>query len=397
MQKYLVCFAAALFSFYDLFQLSLFNVLNAQLLNHFQITPVTLGILSSCFLWGNAFGLIPVGFLLDYGYLRKTAFTLLGLSIIGSLVFAFSDSLSLAMVARFIQGFASAASLLICMRMGIHWFKEKANFAIGWMIVIALSGGIFGNSIYAYMMKFLDYQQGLIFAGVLGVIILSILIVFLHDNKSDTVNQLSLQNHFILFKKAIFKIRNSLMGIYLGLINFPVFILGTLWGNYYLSHFYHFSLIQASFLSTLIFVGIIIGSPFWGMLANKYINPHKVMYIGCIGLAILAYLFYILPSQFFILEVIFFGLGFFCCTQNISYYVLSEINQSEIISSATAIAAFIFNMIGASSQIIFGSIIEKSSSLGLLIFLPIIAFILLIIVFIYSNRKISYAGLIVKS
>ena len=335
MQKILACLAAALFSFYDLFELSLFNRLNPAVQTQFHLTPESVGILSSCFLWANALGLIPVGLLLDRGHLRKTVGILLSLSVAGNAVFLFSHTLWLAMIARSLQGFASAASLLVCMRLAIRWYKEKANAAIGWMIAIALSGGIFAN--------FTDTWLTPIW---IGSIILIILLLFLRDTKQEHIPQPF---------KFLCKPKNFLLGGYLGLINFPVFILGSLWGNHYLSTLYHFDLTQSAFISSLIFAGIIIGSPFWGFLANTYIDYKKIMMIGCVGLIILCIGLKLAPANFILISTLFFGLGFFCCTQNMTYFALSKINQPETLSSATAVTSVIFNSIGAVSQIIFYS------------------------------------------
>ncbi len=335
MQKILACVAAALFSFYDLFELSLFNRLNPAIQTQFHLTPESIGMLSSCFLWANALGLIPVGLLLDRGHLRKTVGLLLSLSVAGNAVFLFSHTLWLAMVARSFQGFASAASLLVCMRLAIRWYKEKANAAIGWMIAIALSGGIFAN--------FTDTWLTPIW---MGSIILIILLLFLRDTKQEHIPQ-----HF----KFLSKPKNFLLGGYLGLINFPVFILGSLWGNHILTTTYHFTLKQSAFISSLIFAGIIVGSPIWGLVANKVISYKNIMLVGCGGLILVCLMLIIAPVNITVISFLFFSLGFFCCTQNMTYFALSKINSPETLSSATAITSVIFNSIGAVSQIVFYS------------------------------------------
>lgn len=329
----LACLAAALFSFYDLLVLALFNRLNPSLQTQFALTPESLGVLSSCFLWANALALIPVGILLDRGHVRKTACFLLAASVLSNSVFMFSHTLWLAMVARFIQGCASAGSLLTCMRMAINHYKEKSNAAIGGMIAIALSGGIFAN-----------FTDSWLTPTLVGTVIIGILILFLHDSPRP------LTPPPLQFIK---KPQNFLMGGYLGFINFPVFILGSLWGNDYIHHHYHFTLTQSASISSLIFAGIMIGSPCWGFIANNYISPIKILYLGCGGLLLLCLLLPHAPDNFLFISALFLGLGFFTCTQNMAYFVLSKINPPLMLSSATAIAAVVFNSMGAVSQMFF--------------------------------------------
>jgi MFS family permease len=353
MKKQFACLAAALFSFYDLFMMALFNRLNASLQLEFHLNPHSVGILSSFFLWGNAIGLIPIGYLLDKGHIRKVVCFLLTTSILSSLVFVFSHSSSLAMAARFVQGLASAGSLLTCMRLGINWYKEKANMAIGWMISIALSGGIVANFIDTWKAPFW-----------IGLAIFIFIIIYLRDAPDN----LSEKKPFYFITKP----QNFLIGGYLGFINFPVFVLGALWGDTYLINHFHLTLWQSSIISSLIFVGIIIGSPFWGFISSHYINYKKILYLGCIGLIGLCFLLKFLPLTLLSISLIFFSLGFLSCTQNLAYFLISETNAPEMLSSATAIASVIFNGIGALSQ----TLLYFQQQLALL---PIFALILLII------------------
>ena len=58
------------------------------------------------------------------------------------------------------------------------------------------------------------------------------------------------------------------MAFTLALINLPVFILGGLWGILYLTQVHHLSSAEASYATTLFFVGVIFGSPAFGWLSD---------------------------------------------------------------------------------------------------------------------------------
>ena len=160
--NYLACFAASLFSFYNLFLLSSLNVIGVDFIADFHLTTASLGLLASYDLWGNAVGFIPIGLLLDRYPVKNVGLSLLSLAVIATLGMATASSFSIICLMRFFQGLASATSLLITMRLGSTLFEKKANIVIGLMIVVALSGGIAGNSIFAHITQIVGWRKGLL-------------------------------------------------------------------------------------------------------------------------------------------------------------------------------------------------------------------------------------------
>ena len=115
---------------------------------------------------------------------------------------------------------------------------------------------------------------------------------------------------------------------------------------------------QAASVSSLIFIGIITGSPFWGFLADKWLGSGRILMLACsvlIFLGIILLTGKILPL--WMIGSIFFSFGFFCCTQNLIYPYISKSNPKILISTATGIASLISNSIGAGLQIVFGILI----------------------------------------
>lgn len=363
-KRYLACFAASLFSFYNLFLLSSLNVIGVNFIADFHLTTTSLGLLSSYDLWGNAIGFIPIGLLLDKYPVKNIGLCLLGLAIIATSGMAIATSFSMICLMRFFQGLASATSLLITMRLGSTLFEKKANMTIGLMIVVALSGGIVGNSIFAHIVQHFGWRNSLWIAGAMGLCCWLVLFLFLTESithkaiKNKLATNLTYSaNPVKLMINALNK-KNILSGIAIGLLNSPIFVLGTLWGNYYLIHTQHLSMTQAASFSSLIFVGIITGSPFWGFLSDKWLGSRKILMLACLVLLILSIILLtgtILPLWF--IGSIFFNFGFFCCTQNLIYPYISKNNPYFLISTATGIASVISNSIGAGLQISFGILI----------------------------------------
>lgn len=369
--KYLACLAAGLFSFYNLFQLSLFNVISGHLLVALRLTTTELGLFSGCFLLANAIGLVPIGLMLDRGLMRKVALFFLTLTACASFVIAISSSLLLSCLMRFFQGLASAASLLICIRVVNSYFAKNTNLMLGALIALALSGGIFGNFVFASVVHYIGWQSGLYIISILGLLLVTVIWLFLYENKDMAFFQNRCtpisELKFLLQKK-----HTTIIGIYCGLMNLPVFILATLWGNFYLSHRYPISAIEAAIASSLLFGGVMLGSLSWGYLADKYLTQPAVMYLGCSLLFLLSLLFLIPNLSFLEIALIFFGFGFCSSSQNIVYAIINKNNPSTIRSTTNGIAMLISNGIGALSQVLFGWLLYLKIPIGLLNVLPIL-------------------------
>ncbi|MBA3537576.1 MAG: MFS transporter [Tatlockia sp.] len=340
--------AASLFSFFNLIVFSLYNVLGVYLLRDIAISPLQLSFLSSWDLWGNVLGFIPIGILLDRFNSRYIGLTLLSLAIISTAAMAYASTLWMFCLLRFLQGLASAGSLLLIMRMGATLFPKSPNKTIGWMIFIALSGGIVGNSLFAELALNLGWRQGLLCVACIGIFCLLIMFIGLKKGTIKINHNFSMPQ--IINKQAFFA------GWHLGLLNTPVFILGSLFGNYYLMSHTDFRLDQAAYFSSALFLGIICGSPIIGYIADK---------IGSFWVLLSAYFLLIICSLFLVVHLnsyvsfllVFFVFGLGSCTQNLIYPLLYK-NHPHSYSTTMGTSSLMSNGIGAILQLLFGLLFQ---------------------------------------
>ena len=347
--KSLIFIVAALFSFYNLMQLALFNIIGTHIQADFQLSSTQLGFISASFLWGNALALLPIGFCLERYSVRYIGLIFLTLTSAASLLLAFTHAIWFICLLRFIQGCASAASLLIGMRLAVQLFDENRNFAVGFLVAIALLGGVVGNYGVAIFVALLSWRAALFIVGCLGILLLGAMYRYLHINAVKS---------FYNIKAVLVKSDVIIAGLYLGLMNAPVFILATLWGNYYLTQLYHLTANNGAVLSSWIFIGVIVGSLVWGRIFDQLKNKIKLLYI-ITGLTFLSSLTAFTWKTASLLELIFMFmlLGLLSSSQNIAYAILSE-NNSNAPSAATSMASLIANGIGALSQIFFGMLLQ---------------------------------------
>ena len=387
LRPYLACFAASLFSFYDLFQLSVLNSISMPLLQHFHLSTGQLGMFASVFLLANVLGLLFLGSLIDRYSVRNIALVFLSLSVLASFGFAYSNSLLLDIVCRSLQGLASAASLLICIRTTTQWFKNNSNLALGVGIAIAIMGGVIGNLAFTNLVLEYGWRNSMVLAGALGVFVWLFLFKFLYDprDNQDASSQSISMDIWSLIKYVN---RHSIYaGLYLGLMSAPLFILGALWGNYYLVHTYRITVAMAAWSVSLFFIGMILGSPLWGLLADSWLGRVKTMYLGTLICLLISVSLLVVNGSYHSIEILFFSLGFSSSVQNLTYAWISEKNPIQIVSTATAVTAVLLNCIGVILQPAFGWVIgHTTSGFGLAL---ISAAFLIALLLISLMRKIT--------
>lgn len=354
---FLACFSAGIFSFYNLFQFSLFNIISPKLLIDFHLTNVQLGIFSSVYLLANTLWLIPGGMLINKYSARTMALVFVLLEIIASFFLAISACLWLSISMRFLQGLASAMSLLISIRLASSWFPKTPATAIGIVGGFALAGGIFGNMGFAKAVALWGWRNGLFCAGFLGLLFFIVIFLFLFEMEQNVAEVKSISIKDI--KNVISNWRNICCGFYVGLMNLPVFTLATLWGTLYLTKNHQVSTTEASIICGLLFIGLIIGSPIIGFIYDKLDNRRQPMLISAILVFTFGSLIIAKTSLgFTLLAVIFFALGFFSGAQIVAYAAINKGNADGNVNLATGLISFLSNLIGFIAQPLFGFILN---------------------------------------
>ncbi len=355
---YLACFSAGLFSFFNLSQLTLFNVINPDLLSGFNLNSAQLGFFSASYLFANALGLIPAGILLDNYSLRRVGLFFMGMTVIATAILAESRSLPICVTMRIIQGLGSAMSLQISLRIVTMWFPHRLGFATGLIIAFALSGGIFGDRVFTVLMHSINWHETILVSALIGLSFFWIMFLFLVDKplKDNSRNHI---NCLKLTKISLAKLPILSIGLYIGLMNLPIFIITGLWGNLFLHQAHGLTLTQSAVTTSLLFLGVIIGSPILGCFSDILNNRRFPMLIGAIfSLPAILIIIFNWSLSFLELKFLFFILGFFISAQVVGYAYIADHINLNIRSTITAIAALIENLIGGIGQIFFGYLLN---------------------------------------
>lgn len=356
----LSCFAAALLFLYIIFQMTVFNAVSGHLMTDLYLSQTALGNISSLYFYSAALVLIPYGLMLDRTPTRRPGLSIMAVCVLATLLLSLYPSLLTASIYRIICGLTNSLIFLICMRQAPMWFPKKISFAISMIITIGMLGGLLQYPFSLIMNRF-DWHIALRIDAAFGLILLIYSVFFLADKKE------AIEQSYALSAKAIFthllsvmKVReNWLCGCFTAFLNWPVMVLGATWGNQYLILNQGFSESNASLIVSMIFLGMIPASPFFGWFADKCRSRKQAMSIGAIA-SILIVIIIVATNvnSIFVFGVLFFLMGFTCTSQIISYTVVNEINKPSNASTAMSLVSMVIYLFGGFGNPIFGGVVS---------------------------------------
>jgi MFS family permease len=368
-QPWVVCFSAALFFFYEFIQMNMFSAIDPDLMRAFAIDAQRLGYLSAIYFYANVIFLFFAGTILDRFSTRRIILISLFICVAGTFAFALAKNYYLAAFYRFLTGIGSAFCFLSCIRLASRWFPAKRMALVSGLIVtMAMLGGMVAQTPLALLVQSVGWRLALQLDAALGLFIM--LIIFINvKNYPLTQAAANLAEHKFLselgywrsFRMAYLKLQNWLCGIYTSLLNLSIFLLGAIWGSLYLMQVHHFNHQQATYPTSLIFIGTILGSPFMGWLSDKIGRRKPLMLAGAIvSLAVVLCIIYMPGIGLWGYSALFFLLGFTTSTQVVSYPTVAESNPKMITATAVSVVSLCAISGGAIFQPLFGKLMDLS-------------------------------------
>jgi len=312
-----------------------------------------MGYLSASYFYGNVLFLFIAGFLIDHLSRRIVLIIACFINVCAIFFFAAAQAPWQVFICHFISGFAETFSLTATIRLVANWFsREHLAGVIGVMAGFAALGGIVAQLPFTTSIEYWGWRNTLLLDVVLGVLILLAIIFFVQDQphiphkidpKIPPISWVSLKKSF---KAVARNFQNWLLGIYAGIMTLPLFLLGALWGNLYLTQAYGFGSEEAALITSLLFVGGIIGAPSLGWVSDYWGSRKKPMQIvALVGLLLSSYMLFPVSSTW-LLCFLFFFLGFIVGVQSVAYSLVTEINRRKQMSSSQGFVATIMMMAG---------------------------------------------------
>lgn len=364
---WVVCFVASLFFFYEFIQMNMFNAINTQLMREFSLSAAELGKMSATYFYANVIFLFPAGMILDRVSTRKIIIVALTICVIGTFLFSLAHSLSMATLCRFMTGIGSAFCFLSCIRLASRWFPaQRLALISGLIVTMAMIGGMVAQLPLTLLVNHLGWRLAVELDALLGLVILLAVAIWVRDYPLSG-KQIFHQDTQTIFEYGYWKSmklgflsrQNWLCGIYTSLLNLPLFLLGGLWGTLYLASVHHLDANQASYVTGMIFLGTIIGSPFMGWLSDRMGVRKLPMVIGALCSLVVAFvLIPLMNSNLYLLMMLFLLLGFVTSTQVISYPTVVESNPRALTATCVSVVSISAISGGAIFQPLFGWLLD---------------------------------------
>lgn len=364
LKPWVVCFSAALFFFYEFIQMNMFNVISPNLMATFHVTAESLGSLSAYCFYATVIFLIPAGLLLDRFSTRKIILTALSICVLGTFLFATTHSFALAHVFRFMTGIGSAFCFLSSVRLASRWFpSDRLALVIGLIVMMAMTGGLVSQKTINWLNETLGWRDALLILGTTGIVIIILNWLFVqdypHDNHEEKADWTEL-GYWQSMRLSYSNVQNWMAGIYTSLMNMPIVILGSLWGSIYLQQTYHYSPSEAATLTSLLFLGALIGAPLAGWLSDYIGYRRRPMVLGALLSLLTTLILLFTPNlSTFDFKWIFFALGFISSAQVISYPTVAESNPKALTATAVSVISLSTQVGFAVFQPLFGWFLDR--------------------------------------
>jgi MFS family permease len=368
---WVVTITSALFFFYAFIQMNLFNSINTQLREAFQLDAVQLGQLFSMYFYANFLFLFPAGNVLDRFSTKKLLVFAIVVSTLGTGMFSVATTYWMAAVGRFLVGAGASFCFLSCIRIASRWFPpSRMALVSGVVVTMAMLGGLVAQTPFTFLIDCVgSWRTALLLNTGLGVLILLATIFIVKDHPPDAIDthadhqRIKELGLWHCIRLAALNPQNWLGGLYTSLMNLPVFVIGGLWGILYLTGVHHITMEQASYATTIFFVGVIFGCLVFGWVSDHIERRVLPMYAGAVlSLATICILMFVPNLSFISIVTLFFLVGFVTSSQVLTYPTIAELNPSYLTSTAVSIDSMCIMASGFIAPPIFGWLMERNST-----------------------------------
>lgn len=343
-KAWLMWAAAALFYAYQYVLRVIPNILMPDLINHFQTTSAEFGQFAGLYYIGYAGAHIPLGIWLDRKNPKIVIPACIIITILGVLPLLFSNQIIIANMGRLVMGIGSSGAILGAFKVIRLGFAENHfNRMLGLCVTIGLIGALYGGLPISYMLVSSSWQTVITIICWIGVA-LAVTTYFVIPStyvKSEHSKNIWHDVKQVLTNKTVL-----LVCICSGLMVGPLEGFADVWGASFLQSVYKIDVSYASGITSLIFLGMCIGSSGLTYIADK-LQKHIPIIILC-GLFMALAFVYMLSAQapYAVLSPLFIVIGICCAYQIISIYVASTFVNEKFVGITTAVANMIIMTFG---------------------------------------------------
>lgn len=354
---------AGLFYLYQFILRNSPGVMTDDLMRDFSVEACSLGILSSFYLVSYVSLQIPVGLGMDkFGPTRLLKGAIF-LCIIGTIVFALSDSFYLACFGRLLIGAGSTCAFLGSLKLATNWFHaERLALVVGFTLLAGKLGASFGQAPLAFVINAMGWREALLYVVVpIGFLIGAGIWIFVKDTPPEGPMEpvksvdTSLKTLFTRLKDIVVDYRIWALGFYGALMYVPMLAFVDLWGIPFLMKLYDIDRVTAGSVTTMFYVGAGIGSPIVALISDYLMNRKLPMAVGAI-LAIICNIaiIYLMDVPLTVMYILLFLSGFFFAAQPLIFSSVCQLTPHASNGTAVSFTNMIVMIVGMVLQPLIG-------------------------------------------
>tara|TARA_B100000519_G_scaffold61648_1_gene52093 strand:+ start:86 stop:1312 length:1227 start_codon:yes stop_codon:yes gene_type:complete len=290
------------------------GVLSPNLMHDFNINPNNMGLLGGVFFLSFAIFQIPAGILIDKYGPRKVMSSVIIFAVLGSIIFALSNSFYILLIGRVLMGLGCSICLMGSLVLITRWTdSDQFSKLAGIILAVGGIGGLLATTPLSYFSELFGWRLSFWLAAAVTFCVMVLYYFILEDRKNDLI--LNRSNETVSLKNLLFilKERNFKFMIPMSLMSYSslVVILG-LWGAPYLKDIHGLDSVERGKILMLMAISWNIGSFVFGRLRSIFGNYKNVVIFGATGVIILLFILSIITEiNSIYLYILFCILGFF--------------------------------------------------------------------------------------
>jgi sugar phosphate permease len=326
---WLIWVLSALFVVFNYVQQVVPNIIAVELSHAFNATESTLGNIAASYFYAYAILQIPVGLIVDrYGTRRPLVIAIVAAGL-GTLAFSWAHSSGNAQIARLIMGASAAFSFIGCLKLVEEWFPSSKFSTLAGMTNTAGMVGAASGAPVAMLVNVIGWRESVAWMGGAELILAVFVLLIVRDRTATTNGHAApeIQNSSGGMFGVLRNPQVWINAVYATSISLVFVAFGGLWGTSYIQKVYDLNAIAAAGTGSLLFLGGIAGSLFFGWYSD-YLGRRKppMVFAGVGALATMACLLYLpaIPLAGFKLGL--FLVGFFSSANIVSYAVARDLH-----------------------------------------------------------------------
>lgn len=334
------------------------GILQDEILVKYNINADDFGSLAGYYYLGYAAMQIPFGMMLDRYNFRYVTVVAIMVTMLGTLIFAFTENWEIVLLGRLLIGAGSAASFLAVAKTIKLFFKEEYHaMMIGFSFTFGLLGAVFGGKPMKIIFNHLGYNQVFYILCIICIVI-ALIILIVSDKKIERIeDQASGDVNFAGILKVFLNPVILLIGISGGLMVGALEGFTDVWAMPFFKQIYGFAREDSIFAASVVFIGMCFGGPILAFCANIINSLVIVIFAtGILTSFIFFLLLHFITWDYYVLCGVMFALGILCCYQVLVFSLVSKLVSPQ----HTGIGIAIINCLNMSAGWIFHRIIGKS-------------------------------------